>query len=57
VPIRDAKGNVFAVSQLLNRADGKPFDAANERRFTEFLQPIGVMLETWWRMTRIHRIR
>ena len=57
VPLRDAQGNVFAVSQLLNRGDGKPFDAADERRFTEFLQPIGVMLETWWRMTRIHRIR
>jgi adenylate cyclase len=56
VPLRDGQGNVFAVSQLLNRGDGKPFDAEDERRFTEFLQPIGVMLETWWRMTRMHRI-
>jgi putative ABC transport system ATP-binding protein len=55
VPLRDAQGNVFAVSQLLNRGDGKPFNADDERRFTEFLQPIGVMLETWWRMTRLHR--
>jgi putative ABC transport system ATP-binding protein len=55
VPLRDAQGNVFAVSQLLNRSDGKPFDANDERRFMEFLQPIGVMLETWWRMTRLHR--
>jgi putative ABC transport system ATP-binding protein len=55
VPLRDAQGEVFAVSQLLNRRDGKPFDADDERRFKEFLQPIGVMLETWWRMTRLHR--
>ncbi len=55
VPLRDAQGNVFAVAQLLNRGDGKPFDAADERRFSEFLQPIGVMLETWSHMTRIHR--
>lgn len=57
VPLRDAQGNVFAVSQLLNRTDGKPFDADDERRFVEFLQPIAVMLETWWRMTRLHRQR
>jgi putative ABC transport system ATP-binding protein len=55
-PLLDAQGNVFAVSQLLNRRDGAPFDAADERRFTELLQPIGVMLETWWRMTRLRRL-
>jgi putative ABC transport system ATP-binding protein len=55
VPLLSAQGEVFAVSQLLNRRDGKPFDAEDERRFTELLQPIGVMLETWWRMTRLRR--
>ena len=55
VPLKSTRGEVFAVSQLLNRRDGKPFDAADERRFTEFLQPIAVMLETWWRMTRLRR--
>jgi putative ABC transport system ATP-binding protein len=53
VPLKSTRGEVFAVSQLLNRRDGKPFDAADERRFTEFLQPIAIMLETWWRMTRL----
>lgn len=56
VPLRNAAGEVFAVSQLLNRLDGRAFDAADERHFTEFLQPIAVMLETWWRMTRLHRL-
>lgn len=55
VPLLDAQGEVFAVSQLLNRRDGKPFDREDERRFTEFLRPIAVMLETWWRMTRLRR--
>ncbi len=43
---------MFAVAQLLNRDDGKPFDAADPQRFTEFLDSIGVILESWWRMTR-----
>jgi len=55
VPLKNTRGEVFAVSQLLNRGDGKPFDAADEQRFTEFLQPIAVMLETWWSMTRLRR--
>jgi putative ABC transport system ATP-binding protein len=55
VPLKSSRGEVFAVSQLLNRRDGQPFDAADERRFTDFLQPIAVMLETWWRMTRLRR--
>jgi putative ABC transport system ATP-binding protein len=55
VPLKNTRGEVFAVSQLLNRGDGKPFDAADEKRFTEFLQPIAVMLETWWSMTRLRR--
>ena len=55
VPLLNAQGEVFAVSQLLNRRDGKPFDAEDERRFKEFLGPIAVMLETWWHMTRLRR--
>lgn len=55
VPLKSTRGDVFAVSQLLNRRDGKPFDAADEQRFTEFLRPIAVMLETWWSMTRLRR--
>ena len=55
VPLLNAQGEVFAVSQLLNRRDGKPFDAEDERRFKEFLGPIAIMLETWWHMTRLRR--
>jgi len=47
VPIRNARGDVFAVAQLLNRRDGRPFEAADEQHLKEFLAPLGVMLETW----------
>ncbi|MEO6029964.1 MAG: ATP-binding cassette domain-containing protein [Candidatus Binatia bacterium] len=58
VPLQSSRGEVFAVSQLLNRRDGRPFDAIDEQRFIEFLQPIAVMLETWWRMTAMsHSVR
>jgi hypothetical protein len=33
------------VAQLLNRKDGQPFDQGDERRFAEFMQSIGVILE------------
>jgi putative ABC transport system ATP-binding protein len=55
VPLLNVHGEVFGVSQLLNRRDGKPFDADDERRFRDFLKPISVMLETWWRMTLLAR--
>ena len=35
-PLHDRDGNVFAVTQLLNRRDGQPFDARDERRYIEF---------------------
>ena len=44
-----------AVTQLLNRSDGSPFDEADEARFRDFASSIGVILETWWRMQ--HRRR
>ncbi len=50
LPIRNRSGRVFAVAQLLNRCDGKPFDEADQKRFEEFASPIGVILESWWRM-------
>ena len=50
LPIRNREGRVFAVAQLLNRCDGKPFDEGDEMRFTEFTSSLGVILETWWRM-------
>ena len=40
----------LAVTQLLNRRDGKPFHEDDEARFNDFANSIGVILETWWRM-------
>jgi hypothetical protein len=31
---------------LLNRRDGRPFDAHDEDRFAEFIRSIGVIFET-----------
>jgi putative ABC transport system ATP-binding protein len=52
LPIRNQSGRVFAVAQLLNRCDGKPFDEGDEARFADFAGSMGVILETWWRMQR-----
>jgi putative ABC transport system ATP-binding protein len=46
LPLHDAAGRVFAVTQLLNRRDGQPFDERDERRFAEFAGSLGVMLES-----------
>lgn len=46
LPVKNQAGDVFAVAQLLNRRDGQPFDDGDEQRFAEFLQSIGVILET-----------
>lgn len=46
LPIKNQAGEVFAVAQLLNRKDGQPFDAGDERRFTHFIESIGVIFET-----------
>jgi putative ABC transport system ATP-binding protein len=51
LPIENSRGEVFAVSQLLNRADGEPFDQADELRFAEFVGSIGVLLEAWSELT------
>jgi len=46
LPIKNQAGSVFAVAQLLNRCDGQPFDGEDEKKFAEFIQSIGVILET-----------
>lgn len=46
LPIKNREGKVFAVAQLLNRRDGKPFDDLDEARFATFIQSIGVIFET-----------
>ena len=51
VPIRDLDGRVFAVAQALNKRDGGNFEAADLRRFREWMASLGVLLESWWRMS------
>jgi putative ABC transport system ATP-binding protein len=46
LPLHDRDGNVFAVTQLLNRRDGQPFDDRDERRYIEFAASLSVLLET-----------
>ncbi|HME72278.1 MAG TPA: hypothetical protein VKM54_20790 [Myxococcota bacterium] len=43
------------MAKLLNRIDGKPFDDADEARFEEFAQPISVIFEGSWEITRRQR--
>jgi len=52
LPLHDTRGNVFAVTQLLNRRDGQPFDEQDEQRFAEFAASLGVLLETLVGMAR-----
>ena len=46
LPVKNRSGKVFAVAQLLNRKDGLPFDDGDEQRFANFIESIGVILET-----------
>lgn len=55
VPLRDAAGDVFAVAQALNKRGGGPFDNDDEKRFAEFMSTVGVLLESWWRMSQSGR--
>jgi len=52
LPLHDRSGEVFAVTQLLNRRDGQPFDAADERRYADFAASLGVLLESLIEMDR-----
>ncbi len=52
LPLHDTRGDVFAVTQLLNRRDGQPFDDQDEQRFAEFAASLGVLLETLVGMAR-----
>lgn len=46
LPIKNQRGEVFAVAQLLNRKDGHPFDQGDVNRFASFIESIGVIFET-----------
>jgi len=50
MPIHDRHKQVFAVAQLLNKNDGQPFTAADEEKFKEFADQLGVLLESCLRL-------
>jgi len=52
LPLRNRNGRVFAVTQLLNRRDGRPFDDADERRYLEFAASLSVLLESSVELSR-----
>ena len=52
LPLHNTRGEVFAVTQLLNRRDGRPFDENDERRFAEFAASLGLLLESLKGMRR-----
>ena len=50
MPIRDQRGRVFAVMQLLNKSGGQPFPPEDEVRFEQFTEGLAVILEAWTAM-------
>jgi putative ABC transport system ATP-binding protein len=50
MPIRDQRGRVFAVMQLLNKSGGQPFPPEDEARFERFTEGLAVILEAWTAM-------
>jgi adenylate cyclase len=54
IPLLDSRGRAFGVAQALNRRDGHPFDPRDEGRFLAFMESVGVILESWWRMSQGH---
>jgi putative ABC transport system ATP-binding protein len=52
LPLHDRSGAVFAVTQLLNRRDGQPFDEQDAKRYADFAASLGVLLESLVEMDR-----
>jgi putative ABC transport system ATP-binding protein len=55
LPIRNSRGEVFAVMQLLNKEGGRPFDAQDEGNVAEVTSAVSVTLEVWSRMRERER--
>ena len=56
-PVRAAGGRVVAVLQLLNRRDGSPFDAADERLLDAFVGQVAIALRNAQQMQLIEERR
>lgn len=52
MPVFDRKRKVLAVVQMLNKGDGQVFTEADETTFREFIEPLGVILESSLRLGR-----
>jgi putative ABC transport system ATP-binding protein len=48
--IKDTKHRVFAVAQLLNKKGDGAFSEDDERRFNEFSNALGLIVESWVRL-------
>jgi putative ABC transport system ATP-binding protein len=53
MPIFDRNKKVFAVAQLLNKNGSQPFTPEDEAAFREYAPPLGVILQSCLRITRV----
>jgi putative ABC transport system ATP-binding protein len=53
LPIYNRTGSIFAVAQLLNKKDAPAFDAQDEKTFRDFARPLGLILETCYRLKNV----
>lgn len=53
LPLVDSSSRVFGVAQILNKRGGGAFDANDERRYREFIAPMSIILESWWKMSSL----
>jgi len=56
LPLKNRRGAVFAVAQLLNRRDGRPFEAEDERKLHQFTESLGVILETLESLSEVRAV-
>jgi putative ABC transport system ATP-binding protein len=52
MPLFDRNRKVFAVTQLLNKAGNQPFTSDDEAAFRDYVQPLGIILQSCLRITR-----
>jgi putative ABC transport system ATP-binding protein len=56
IPVRNRAGEVFAAAQILNKNGDEPFNARDEERFSELMESMKVILESWcWMSERARR--
>jgi adenylate cyclase len=53
LPLLDQQGHVLGVAQILNKRGDQPFDTSDELRFREFISSMGIILESWWKMSKL----